>query len=212
MFFTYLVEQQPDQVAACCESLFTGLALYFLLIFSLVASLCTPTDDTIYVYPGRSALAPPATFIVNERVAATVQRFQHEPCRTPHPQPTTTAHTAAHYCNGRATYASQCSRMADIRSRRLVHHRAHLPCPTASKLRLASSDRQRFDGASARPHSPRRPACIANAGCDDEASAHHGATSPGKIYSCNMMFGLSSLAAHAGTQGPDAVERVVNFQ
>ena len=67
MFFTYLVEQQPDQVAACCESLFTGLALYFLLIFSLVASLCTPTDDTIYVYPGRSALAPPATLIVMKR-------------------------------------------------------------------------------------------------------------------------------------------------
>ena len=67
VFFTYLVEQQPDQAVACCESLFTGLALYFLLIFSLVASLCTPTDDTIYVYPGRSALAPPATLIVMKR-------------------------------------------------------------------------------------------------------------------------------------------------
>ena len=38
-----------------------GLHSIFLLIFSLVASLCTPTDDIIYVSPGRSALAPPAT-------------------------------------------------------------------------------------------------------------------------------------------------------
>ena len=58
---TYLVEQQPDQAAACCESLFTGLALY--LPFDIL-SCCesrTPTDDIIYVSPGRSALAPPAT-------------------------------------------------------------------------------------------------------------------------------------------------------
>ena len=162
VFFTYLVEQQPDQAAAVCESLFTGLALYFLLIFSLVASLCTPTDDTIYVYPGRSALAPPATFIVTSERAATVQRIQHgskqlsEPCRTLHPQPTTAAHTAAH-CSCRAACASQYN--ASSRRHWPAQNRA---APSSSALpdsfQVANSDRQRFDGASDRPHSPRRRA------------------------------------------------------
>ena len=61
--FTYLVEQQSDQIAACCESLFTGLALYLPFdILSCCESLYSNRRHNLCV-PGRSALAPPASFL-----------------------------------------------------------------------------------------------------------------------------------------------------